>query len=293
MEKTRLEALINLLDDPDDTVYGMVSKELRKGTDDIIPDLERKWESSFDENAQERIENIIQHIQFKETRRRIKRWLARDPESRSLLNGFCHVDRFQYPDLNPLNIQVKVENLRKAIWLELNNSLTYLEKVTILNHFLFNLNGFSINFSNPHSPQNCYLNQLLDTKKGNPVSISIFYTILARQLDLPVRLVDFPKNPLVAIVDADLARKVHGSTLNSEVLFYINPSNKGAITSRKEIEYHLKKNDLTPLHKYTEPKSDQLFIRRLLESMQEAYQSVGFSEKDEKLQRLLRLFPEE
>lgn len=43
MEKTRLEALINLLDDPDDTVFGMVSKELRKGTDDIIPELERKW----------------------------------------------------------------------------------------------------------------------------------------------------------------------------------------------------------------------------------------------------------
>lgn len=293
MEKTRLEALINLLDDPDDTVFGMVSKELRKGTDDIIPELERKWESSFDESAQERIENIIQHIQFKETRRRVKRWLARDAESRSLLNGFCHVDRFQYPDMNPLNIQVKVENLRKAIWLELNNSLTYLEKVTILNHFLFNLNGFSINLSNPHSPQNCYLNQLLDTKKGNPVSISIFYTILARQLELPVRLVDFPKNPLVAIVDADLARKVHGSTLNSEVLFYVNPSNKGAITSRKEIEYHLKKNDFNPLHEYTEPKSDVLFIRRLLESMQEAYQSVGFSEKEEKLLRLLRLFPEE
>ena len=289
MKKNRLEALFNLLDDPDDTVFGMVQQELLKETDDIIPELERKWESSFDENFQERIESIIQNLQFKETSTRLRLWLNREEGERSLLNGFCHVDRFQYPDLNPLYIQMKIENLRKSIWLELNNSLTILEKITILNHFLFNLNGFSINLSNPHSPQNCFLNQIIDTRKGNPVSMSIFYTIMARQLELPARLVDFPKNPLVAIVDSKLARKVHGNSQTSDVLFYINPSNKGAITSRKEIEYHLKKNEYYPLHEYSEPRSDVLFLRRLLETVQESYQSVGYTEKEDKIGELLEL----
>lgn len=290
MDKNKLTALINLLDDPDDTVFGMVEKELLKENDDIIPVLEKKWEMSLDEHSQERIENIIQHIQFKETKSRLKLWLKRKEDERSLLNGFCHVDRFQYPDLNPLNLQMKVENLRKTIWLELNNSLTLLEKVTILNHFLFNVNGYGVNLSNPHSAQNCFLNQILDTKKGNSVSMSIFYTIIARQLELPACMIDFPKNPLVAIVDAKLARKVHGSSQDSDVLFYINPSNKGAITSRKEIEYHLKKNDYQPLFEYTEPKSDVLFIQRLLESLQESYQSLGYAEKEEKAKQLLKLF---
>ena len=290
MNKTKLEALINLLDDPDSTVFGMVEKELLKGNDDIIPVLEQKWESSFDESCQQRIENIIQHIQFKETRHRLKMWLKRNENERSLLNGFCHVDRFQYPDLNPQNLQLKVETLRKSIWLELNNSLTLLEKITILNHFLFNLNGFTVNHSNPHSAQNCFLNQILDTKNGNPVSISIFYTLLARSLELPAAMIDFPKNPLVAIVDAKLARKVHGSSQSSDVLFYINPSNKGAITSRKEIEYHLKKNEYLPIHEYTEPKSDVLFIQRLLESLVESYQSLGYPDKAERANQLLKLF---
>jgi len=289
MKKTKLEALFNLLEDPDETVFGMVQQELLSVDVDIIPDLEKKWESSFDELYQERIENIIQNLQFKETTSRLRLWLNRSENERSLLNGFCHVDRFQYPDLNPLYIQMKVENLRKAIWLELSNSLTLLEKITILNHFLFNLNGFSINLSNPHSPQNCFLNQVIDTRKGNPVSLSIFYTIMARQLELPAQLVDFPKNPLVAIVDAKLAKKVHGSSQDSDVLFYINPSNKGAITSRKEIEYHLKKNEYLPLHEYSEPKSDVLFVKRLLESIQESYQTVGFTEKEDKIEELLSL----
>lgn len=290
MERNKLNALINLLDDPDSTVFGMVEKELLKENDEIIPALEKKWELSFDDGCQERIENIIQNLQFKKTYDKLESWINTDPKEQDLFTGFCTIDRFQYPDLNPLNLELKIENLRKSIWLELNNSLTLLEKTTILNHFIFNLNGYSINLSNPHSPQNCFLNQLLDTKKGNSISISILYTLVARQLELPVKMVDFPKNPLVAIVDAELSGKVHGSSFDSDVLFYINPSNKGAITSRKEIEYHLKKNNYKPFQEYTEPKPDNLFIQRLLESMTESYTSVGFTEKEEKIKLLLELF---
>lgn len=290
MEKSKLNALIELLDDPDSRVFGIVEKELLKENDNIIPALEKKWELSFDEHCQERIENIIQNLQFKQTYDKLSKWVNTSEKEQDLLNDFCTVDHFQYPDINPLNIQLKIEKLRKSIWLELNNSLTLLEKTTILNHFIFNLNGYSINSSNPHSPQNCFLNQLLDTKKGNSISISLFYVLIARQLELPVKLVDFPKNPLVAIVDAELARKVHGSSLDSDVLFYINPSNKGAITSRKEIEYHLQKNNYKPFREYTEPKPDKLFIQRLLESMAESYTSVGFTDKEEKIKQLLELF---
>jgi hypothetical protein len=287
----KLDALIDLLDDPDLTVFELVQNELLKETDKIIPALEKKWETSFDGYCQERIESIIQNLQFKETARLLKDWLVTDSDNRDLLTGFLIIDRFQYPDLNPLNIQAKIENIRKKIWLELNNSLTLLEKTTILNHFLFNINDFSINFKNIHSPQNCFLNQLLDTKKGNPVSIGIFYTIIARQLDLPAQFIDFPKNPLVAIVDAKLARKVHGNNAKSDVLFYINPSNKGSITSIKEIEYHLRTNNYQPMHLYTEPKSDIYFIKLLIEMhLYYHISSVNFTDKKERIHKLLQLF---
>jgi hypothetical protein len=292
MERSKLDALINLLDDPDKTVFELVEKELLKESDEIIPMLEEKWETSFDAISQERIENLIQNLQFKETYHKLNLWINTNSNERDLFTGFWIVDQFQYPDLNLLNIQLKVENIRKKIWLELNNSLTLLEKTTILNHFLFNVNEFSINLSNKNSSQNCFLSQILDSKKGNPVSLSILYTILARQLDLPAYFIDFPKNPLIGIVDPELARKVHGKSLESDVLFYINPSHKGAITSIKEIEYHLRKNEFLPLHHFTEPKSDILFIQRLLESLEESYRSLGMIEKEEQIQQLLQLFSE-
>ncbi len=290
MKKSKLNALIELLDDPDQMVYKIVEKELLKEKNNIIPALEEKWETSFDGYSQERIENIIQNLQFNETKKMLESWLITDADERNLLSGFLTIDRFQYPDLNPEMIQLKIENIRKKIWLELNNSLTLLEKATILNHFLYNINGFTINHKNVHSPQNCFVNQLLDTKKGNPVSICILYTIIARQLELPAQFIDFPKNPLVAIVDPKLARKVHGENTKSDVLFYINPANRGAITSIKEIEFHLKTNDYLPVRNYTEPKSDVYLIRLLLETLEVSYNSMNYIDKKERIQKLLELF---
>lgn len=290
MNSKRLNALIQLLDDPDSVVYEMVEKELLKESNSIIPVLEKKWETSFDYNYQERIENIIQNLQFNETKNLLDQWLMTDSDERQLLDGFVIIDRIQYPDINSFNLKAKIENIRKKVWVELNNSLTLLEKVTILNHFIYNEYNFTINHKNPLSPQNCFLNQLLDTKTGNPVSLALLYTILARQLELPAQFINFPKNPLVAIVDPKLARKVHGKAIKSDVLFYINPSNKGSVSSIKEIEYHLKSNNFLPVYRYSEPKSDVYFIRLLLETLESAYNSVNFTEKQNRVKTLLDLF---
>lgn len=217
MKKDKLKALISLLDDPDDNIYEIVEKELLKENHNIIPALEEKWESSFDETSQERIENLIQDLQFKKTMKLLKQWLS-EPEP-DLLEGFLLVDRFQYPDLNIRTVRQKINKIKNEIWLELNDSLTILEQTTVMNHFLFSGYDYSVNHKNLYSPQNCYLNQMLDTKKGNPVSLSLFYIILARQLGLPARFIDFPRNPLIAIVDEKLARQVHGKHTTTDILF--------------------------------------------------------------------------
>lgn len=290
MKKKRLSALINLLDDPDEMVFQTVEKELLKENYKIIPELEEKWETSYDEFYQERIENLIQDLHFKQTKKKLKLWIS--SSENDLLEGFLTIDCIQYPDVNLLGIHQKIEKIKNDIWLEFNNSLTLLEKTTILNHFLYNIHGFSINHNNLNSPQNCFLNQLLDTKSGNPVSIGIIYTIIARQLGIPAQFTDYPKNPLIAIVDRELAKKVHGNDTRTSVLFYINPANKGSITSRKEIDYHLKKNDYEPTDHFAEPKKDIYFIKRLTESLFESYQFVGFTEKQVKIKELIELFPE-
>ena len=72
MKKSKLQALMHLLDDPDSEVFAVIEKELLKENHEIIPALENTLENSFDGNCQERIENVLQNIQFKQTKKVLK-----------------------------------------------------------------------------------------------------------------------------------------------------------------------------------------------------------------------------
>ncbi len=72
MIKKKLDSLIMLLDDPDDSAFHIVQDELLKEDISIVDHLEHIWETSLDELVEKRIETIIQKIQMNDTREKIK-----------------------------------------------------------------------------------------------------------------------------------------------------------------------------------------------------------------------------
>lgn len=287
MRKNKLEALITLLDDPDEAVFEMVEKQLLHADSKIINQLEQVWETSLDEMIQTRIENLIQQIQFKETRTKIHNWGTQ--EQVDLFEGFFLITRYQYPDIKLKYIKSKIQKISNDVWLEISNKLTSLEKITVLNHIFYDSNKFSVNMSNINSPQNCYLNQLLETKKGNTISVAILYALVARELKFPVQFVNFPKTPLLAYIDRNMAVKVHGNDYKSSILFYINPSNKGAIIGRKEVDFFLNRNEQFGMDDFYEPCEDKIIIKKLLESLIESYDSLGYQDKVDDLGEIANL----
>ncbi len=284
MNDKKLYALITLLDDPDDSVFRMVEQEILKEDATIVEKLEQIWETSLDELIQRRIENLIQQIQFNDTKEQIKKWSTQ--KTIDLFDGFFLISRYQYPDLKLKNINNKLDKITKDIWLEFNNSLTALEKITIVNHIIYDIHKFSVNLANISSPQNCYLNQLLETQKGNPVSLAILYVLIARRLNLPVHFIDFPRTPLLAYFDPGIAELALGKDTGSPILFYINPSNKGAIVGKREIDYFIKKNEAITKKLVTTPCPDKTVIRKLLEALIQSYEELGFHDKVEDLSEI-------
>jgi hypothetical protein len=275
MKETKLDSLINLLDDPDDSVFQLVQEELLKEDLAMVDYLERVWETSMDELVQKRIENIIQKIQLNDTKEKIKNWA--NQKSIDLFEGFFLIARHQYPEVKLKPIQDHLEKIRKEIWLEFRNSLTSLEKISIMNHIFFKHYKFSVGKDQHDSPQHCYINRILETRKGNPISISILYTLIARSLNLPVHYIDFPENPLLGYFDKDIARIAHGDEIENPVLFYINPAHKGAVIGPKEIDYlHSAKEDQK---RPVKPCPDRIVIKRLVEKLALAYKQEGVIEK--------------
>ncbi len=283
----RISALISLMDDPDRSVYEAVEKELLKETARIIPELEKIWENSYDEFCQGRIEYLIQRLKFKENYKSFRKWSKQSEPD--LLDGFILASKYHYADLDAHWIERKIEEIRKKVWVELNNSLTSLEKITVLNHIFFHESGFTVDHENYYAPKNCFINQVLETGLGNPISISLLYTIIANRLDLPVKFIDIPKHPLLAYVDKRIAAKVHPAGVDTDVLFYINPSNKGSISGRRELEFQLRRSGLEPITRFFEASSPRCFLSRLLEVTEKSYELNGFSDKTADIHQMLSI----
>ncbi len=286
MKKKELNALISLLDDPDEKVFEQVSMKFLSLGEEIIPVLEDAWEHSFDTLIQNRIENIIHQIQFDLMKDALKEWSH--PEQQNLLEGALLIARYQYPDIDIAKIKKQVDQIKQDIWLELNENLTALEKVKIINHIIFDVHNFSGNTTNYHAPQNSYINNVLESKKGNPLLLAIIYTIVAQSLDIPIYGVNLPEHFILCYVDTDhMGVPSTPGNEGSNVLFYINPFSKGTVFGQKEIDAFLKQLKLEQMPGFYEPCSNLEIIRRLLRNLISSYEKLGYPDKSAELKILL------
>ena len=162
------------------------------------------------------------------------------------------------------------------------------DRVIALNEFLFGDLGFSGNGGDYHDPRNSYLNEVLDRRRGIPITLSVLYMEIGRRIELPLEGVSFPGHFLVRL-------PLRGGTL------VLDPFEGGVPQSEAELRKRLKRaiprvatpgrrdgaggvavTDL-PLDPFLEPASNRQILARLLRNLKGVYR-----EKDDPL-RLLQV----
>lgn len=286
MDDSEIQALISLLDDPDEKIYTQIETKLISMGEEVIPHLESAWEyESWGVSFQDRIENIIHIIQYEQVKERLSNWSNNG--THDLLKGMILVAQYQYPDLDENRIFEQIENIEKDIWLELNETLTALEKVRIINHILFEVHGYSSNVKSFHSPQNSFINEVLNSKKGNPISLSILYSIIAQKHGIPLIGVNLPKHFILAYRDDFMVDLRPDGDI--KVLFYVNPFSRGAVFSKREVDDFLKQLDIEPKPEYYLPCSNVEIMQRVLNNLIYSYEKLGYSDKVAELKELKEL----
>jgi len=285
-DEREIKALISLTDEPDDRIFAEIAEKIFSYGSTAIPYLEERWENSFDTEMQHRILEIIHKIQFETVTTQLNNWV--NSGAMNLFEAYIIITRFQYPDINETEIINKIEAIRKDIWLELNSELTALEKIKVVNHILFEVHKFGGNSEDFHAPQNLYLNTLLETHKGNPLSLGMLYIIIAQQLDIPVYGVNLPDHFVLAYTN-ELDEESLEFLDKNEVLFYINPFSKGAVFSRKEVELFITQLKIEPKEFFFQPCKNVDIIRRLINNLIYSYEKSGHVQKTKELGVLMNI----
>jgi regulator of sirC expression with transglutaminase-like and TPR domain len=283
-----LKALIQLLDDPDDGIFKHVSGKLLEIGLDVIPKLEDNWEIAEEVLVQQRIENLIHTIKSHDIYQQLKNW--KDMGGTNLLNGAILVAKYQYHNINEEKIRSKINQIKQDVWIELNDELTALEKVKVMNHIIFNLHDFKGNKENFHAPKNSFINRVLETKKGTPLSIGIIYAIIAQGLDIPVYGVNLPHHFILAYEDQLLATFAPEELATPGILFYINTFNNGAVFGKQDVLAFLKQIDVEPEEKYFKPCTNIDIIKRMVTNISYAFQKSEKSDKEKHFKKLLQIF---
>lgn len=286
MSENEIRALITLIDDPDEDIYVEVRNRIVSLGGPVVADLERAWEvDDMGDLFRNRIEDILHTIHLAGVTDRLKAW--RDGGCEDLLEGAMVISRYRYPDLDENKVKARLASIRQDIWLELNDHLTSFEKVRVFNHIFFQVHGFKGNKRNYHAPQNSYLNEVLDSRKGNPLSLAIIYQVLAEDLGLPLRGVNLPNHFVLAYLDEDsIGGADSGQDGEENVLFYVNAFSNGDILGRSEINEFLEKLDIPPRPSFYSPCTNMDIIRRQLNNLASSYSKLGDPERAEDLGRL-------
>lgn len=279
-----IEALIHLIDDPDDAVFQHVRDRLLQYGPDAIPFLENSWEEKdFGLIFHNRIENLIHEIQFEDIKSQLRLWQSSDKD---LIRGAIIIARYQYSGLDENILYRTIQEIRKDIWLELNNKQTAFERVRVFNKVFFGKHKFHGDAKHFHSPMNSYINTVLESRKGNPLSLSIIYSVIAQSLNLPIYGVNLPNHFILAYMDESGVNQLVGNSNPHGVLFYINPFAKGSIFDENEIKEFLKGLNIKPSREYFEPCPNTTIMRRMLTNLIASFQQVGNAEKVNELTEL-------
>lgn len=275
LDDNNLKALVSLLGDDDAEIISHVKEKIVSLGDGMIPLLEREWETNFNPHVQKRIVNLIHSIQYGGLLNRLTAW--KDAGGTDLLEGMWLVATYQYPDLDYDKIKAEFEQLFYEAWVDMKEDSNSADTVKILNNVVFGKLKFSANTKNFHSPSNSMINNVLESRKGNPIALCVVYLLIAQKLKLPIYGVNLP-NLFILTYKTD-----------EEPQFYINAFNKGLIFSKADIDNYISHLNLTPNPIYFDPCNHIDIIARVFRNLIVSFEKIGEAEKVKEVKELLAI----
>jgi len=217
--------------------------------------------------------------------------VSREDERIELARACLQIAEDAYPGLDVDGYIGEIERFAARMRARLATGAAAEDRVIALNELLFDDLGFNGNTDDYYDPRNSYLNEVLDRRKGIPITLSVLYMEIGRRIGLPFEGVSFPGHFLVRL-------PMRGGTL------VLDPFSGGVPQSAAELRERLKRviprgatsgvpvADL-PLDQFLEPASNRQILARLLRNLKGVYREKDRPERLlEVLNRMVIVAPE-
>lgn len=147
--------------------------------------------------------------------------LVESDDSLPLLEAAASIAQDEEPTLDVEQVLDDVDRLLKRVRSRLSPDADDLTRLAVLTQVFHKEMGFGLNANDYHAPENSYLHEVLRTRRGIPISLSVIWLELAQGLGLHAQGISFPGHFLVKVaLDAGLVvlDPVDGQSLGLDTL---------------------------------------------------------------------------
>ena len=219
--------------------------------------------------------------------------LVQSDEHFPLLEAAASLAQDEEPSLDVQHVLDDVARLLRRVQERLPEDADDLTQLAILTQVFYQDLGFGANANDYYAPENSYLNEVLRTRRGIPISLAVLWLELAQSLGLQAQGISFPGHFLVkvtlkdglVVLDPLTGESLGLDNLSERLSPFRDPADQVASADLDEGE--------TPLGLYLQACPDRDVLARMLRNLKEIFRSQeDWPRMLQVLDRLVVLLPE-
>ncbi|MBK97299.1 MAG: hypothetical protein CL672_00705 [Balneola sp.] len=274
---SEIESLMFLLEDPDPYVQKQVQLRFMQLGDRAIPLLDQIRIQTKDKEEKKRAKDVLYKLTFTSLKEDFAEVLIEGIGNRAQLErAVFTLARFGNPTLRESEYVKKLDHFADMIRSSLRYNRSEREEMQTFMKFIFEDLNFRGDNNDYHNPANGFIDQVIERRKGLPISLSLVSMFIARRLQLPVFGVNMPIHFMLAFVGE-----------KEEQL--IDPYDQGAEVSYDQCYFFLKKNNVTPKPDHFKIASDINILARCIRNLMHSYERNEELDRVRDLKSLLEL----
>ncbi len=125
--------------------------------------------------------------------------LVAEDEHFPLTEATVAVAQHAYPDLDVQGVLDQIDQWGNKVKQRITPDTPPIQRLQLLKHFFYNELGFGPNPNDFYAPENSYLHQIIENRRGIPISLAILMMELGQQIGLNIRVASFPNHFMMRI----------------------------------------------------------------------------------------------
>lgn len=273
---SKIRALIELLGDDEPRICRIAKQQLQMIGNDAIALLEEAARADEDGKIRIGARRLLQKIAEEDLLHSFHLLAVWEDNQIDLEHGAYLVAKFAFPELKIEKITLELDRLANRIAGLIDGIHKPRRIVQLINNVLFSEARFEGNRHNYYSPDNSFLNKVLEKRTGIPISLALVYILVAQRLKLPIYGVNMPAHFLCKYETGDEP-------------FYIDVFDYGRVLIESECIMLLKNYGVDFNIRYLKRASNREILSRMLRNLILVYYQNEEDEKAEFLKKLLKI----